>query len=176
MYFFLKYIEWFWTFVKNQLVRFVLGNFLNVLDSIGLVPTPPSTLDVLIPLGYLCACVLSSFSHIRLFVTQWTVGCQVLCPWDSPGKNTGVGCHLLLQGIFPTQGSNWHTSALAGGFFTTEPPGNPINFIHSINSIYVNPNLPALPTPVFLFDIHMFVLYVCVSTSTLWLTLSVPFF
>ena len=27
-------------------------------------------------------------------------------PWDSPGKNTGVGCHLLLQGIFPTQGSN----------------------------------------------------------------------
>ena len=27
-------------------------------------------------------------------------------PWDSPGKNTGVGCHALLQGIFPTQGSN----------------------------------------------------------------------
>ena len=30
----------------------------------------------------------------------------ILCPWDSPGKNTGVGCHFLLQGIFPTQGSN----------------------------------------------------------------------
>ena len=29
-----------------------------------------------------------------------------LCPWDSPGKNTGVGSHALLQGIFPTQGSN----------------------------------------------------------------------
>ena len=28
------------------------------------------------------------------------------CPWDSPGKNTGVGCHFLLQEIFPTQGSN----------------------------------------------------------------------
>ena len=28
------------------------------------------------------------------------------CPWDSPGKNTGVGCHVFLQGIFPTQGSN----------------------------------------------------------------------
>ena len=26
----------------------------------------------------------------------------LLCPWDSPGKNTGVGCHFLLQGIFPT--------------------------------------------------------------------------
>ena len=34
---------------------------------------------------------------------------RLLCPsrqWNSPGKNTGVGCHFLLQGIFPTQGSN----------------------------------------------------------------------
>ena len=31
---------------------------------------------------------------------------RLLCPWDSPGKNTGVGCHSLLQEIFPTQGSN----------------------------------------------------------------------
>ena len=31
---------------------------------------------------------------------------RFLCSWDSPGKNTGVGCHLPLQGIFPTQGMN----------------------------------------------------------------------
>ena len=31
---------------------------------------------------------------------------SLLCPWDFPGKNTGMGCHFLLQGIFPTQGSN----------------------------------------------------------------------
>ena len=31
---------------------------------------------------------------------------RFLYPWDSPGKNTGVGCHFLLQGIFLTQGSN----------------------------------------------------------------------
>ena len=31
---------------------------------------------------------------------------RLLHPWDSPGKNTGVCCHSLLQGIFPTQGSN----------------------------------------------------------------------
>ena len=31
---------------------------------------------------------------------------RLLCPWDFPGKDTGVGCHFLLQGIFPTQGSN----------------------------------------------------------------------
>ena len=33
---------------------------------------------------------------------------RLLCPWDFPGKNTGVGGHSLLQGIFPTQGSNPH--------------------------------------------------------------------
>ena len=31
---------------------------------------------------------------------------RLLCPWDALGKNTGVGCPFLLQGIFPTQGSN----------------------------------------------------------------------
>ena len=31
---------------------------------------------------------------------------RLLHPWDSPGKNTGVGCHFLLQGIFLIQGSN----------------------------------------------------------------------
>ena len=38
-------------------------------------------------------------------VTSRTVAC-LLCPWDFPGKNTGVGCHALFQGIFPTQESN----------------------------------------------------------------------
>ena len=31
---------------------------------------------------------------------------RCLCPWGSPGKNTGVRCHFLLQEIFPTQGSD----------------------------------------------------------------------
>ena len=31
---------------------------------------------------------------------------RLLCPWPSPAKNTGMGCHFLLQGIFPTQGLN----------------------------------------------------------------------
>ena len=41
---------------------------------------------------------------------------RLLCPWDSPGKNTGVGSHSGLQGIFPTQGSN--PDRTAGRFFT----------------------------------------------------------
>ena len=40
----------------------------------------------------------------RLFETPWTV---VLCPWDSPGKNTEAGCHSLLQWLFQTQGSKY---------------------------------------------------------------------
>ena len=37
---------------------------------------------------------------------------RLLYPWDFLGKNTGVGCHCLLQGIFPTQGSNLHLLCL----------------------------------------------------------------
>ena len=41
--------------------------------------------------------LLSCFSHVRLCVTPETAAHQVPRPWDSPGKNTGVGCHFLLQ-------------------------------------------------------------------------------
>ena len=61
-------------------------------------------------------------------VTPWTAAYPwILCPWDSPGKNTGVGCHFLLQGIFLTQESNLCllSPALAGRFFTTALPGKP---------------------------------------------------
>ena len=49
-------------------------------------------------------CAVLVLSHIQLFVILWTVARQV--PWDFPGKDTGVGCHFLFQGFFPTQGSN----------------------------------------------------------------------
>ena len=50
-----------------------------------------------------CTCMLN---RVRLFAILWTVATRLLCPWDFSGKNIGVGCHFLLQGIFPTQGSN----------------------------------------------------------------------
>ena len=46
-----------------------------------------------------CAQLLS---HFQLFATPWAVPTRLLCPWDFPGKNAGVGCHFLLQGIFLT--------------------------------------------------------------------------
>ena len=45
-------------------------------------------------------------SHVWLFATPWTVAHKASCPWDFPGKNTGVSCHALLHGIFSTQGLN----------------------------------------------------------------------
>ena len=49
---------------------------------------------------------VKSLSRVRLFGTPWTVAYRLLHPWDFPGMNTGVGCHFLLQEIFPTQGLN----------------------------------------------------------------------
>ena len=48
---------------------------------------------------------VKSLSRVQLFATQWTVAYRLWSLWDFPGKNTGVGCHFLLQGIFPAQGS-----------------------------------------------------------------------
>ena len=50
-----------------------------------------------------------SVSHSVVCDSLWPRGLKptrLLCPQDSPGKNTGVGSHSLLQEIFPTQGSN----------------------------------------------------------------------
>ena len=52
-----------------------------------------------------CMCAWSVVSYS---VALWTVAHQAPLQWDSPGKNTGVGCHAFLRGIFPTQGLNLH--------------------------------------------------------------------
>ena len=50
-------------------------------------------------------CVYYSLSHVKFFVTPRTVAIQAPLPWNSPGKDTRVGCHSLL-GILQTQGWN----------------------------------------------------------------------
>ena len=68
-------------------------------------------------------------------VTPWTIARQ-LCPWDSSGKNTGVGCHFLPEGIFLTQGLNSHLLHLlhwqAGSLLLAPPPKSRAN-IKQIN-------------------------------------------
>ena len=53
--------------------------------------------------GEVCTCSLSPVQLLRPHGLQPS---RLLCPWNFPGKNTGVVCHFLLQGIFLTQGSN----------------------------------------------------------------------
>ena len=58
--------------------------------------------------GYMLLLLLL-LSHSVVFNSVRPYGLQparLLCPLDSPGKSTGVGCRALLQGVFPTQGSN----------------------------------------------------------------------
>ena len=69
----------------------------------------------------MCAC--SDASVVYDSETYGLKSTMLLSPWDSPSKSTGVGCHVLLQGIFPTLG--WNLGFLCSIFFTTEPPGKP---------------------------------------------------
>ena len=59
-----------------------------------------------IPSIICCCLLLFAKSCLTLLWSHRLQPTRLLCPWDFPGKNTGVGCHFLLQGIFPTQGSN----------------------------------------------------------------------
>ena len=53
-----------------------------------------------------CCCCLVAKSCLTLLQPHGLQPTSLLRPWDFPGRNTGVGFHSLLQGIFPTQGSN----------------------------------------------------------------------
>ena len=57
----------------------------------------------------------------------------VLCPWNSPGKNTRVGCHFLLQGDLPNLGikpASLPSPVLAGGFFTISATWEAPKYLH----------------------------------------------
>ena len=81
--------------------------------------------------------VISILSHVK---ASESVSCLVLsdslqpdglqptrhlCPWSSPGKNTGLGCRSLLQMIFPIQGSNLALLHWQAGSLPPELPGKP---------------------------------------------------
>ena len=67
---------------------------------------------------YVCVCVYIHIYYESESISQLVVSdsllpqglqpTRLLCPLNSPGKNPGVGCHFLLQGIFPTQESYLH--------------------------------------------------------------------
>ena len=78
-----------------------------------------------------CCCCVASVVSDSVQPRRWQPT-RLPCPWDSPGKNTGVGCYFLLQGTFPTQGLNLHLLHLLhwqADSLTTVPPGNPDHMV-----------------------------------------------
>ena len=92
----------------NRLLFPSLGIFLTRRLNLGL----PHCRQILYQLSHqqsLQRALFSVLSHSVISDSWWPRGLQptrLLCPWDFLGNNTGVGSHSLLQGIFPTQGSN----------------------------------------------------------------------
>ena len=68
----------------------------------------------------------TQYHRVRLFVTPWTVAHRFLCPWNSPGKNTGAGSHSFLQGIFPTQRLNPGLLHCKQILYPSKPSGKPV--------------------------------------------------
>ena len=65
-------------------------------------------------------------SHVQLFATLWTVVCQTPLSMEFPRQEYCSGLPLPSPGDLPNPGIKPLSPALAGGFFTAEPPGKPI--------------------------------------------------
>ena len=85
------------------------------------------------------------FSHCSMSDLHGLQPTRLLCPWDFPGKNTGVGCCFLLQGIFSPR-NQMPSLALAGIVFTTKPPGKP-NITYQFSSVQLFSRVRLFATP-----------------------------
>ena len=74
-------------------------------------------------------CIHLILSPCRTLRPHGLLTARLLCSWDLPGKNTGVGCHFLLQRTCLTQGSNPHLLSLLHGQVDSLP-------LHNLGSIY----------------------------------------
>ena len=66
--------------------------------------TLPRHISVLLVFTLDCHCCLVAKLCLTLWQPHGRLPARLLCPWDFPGENTGVGKHFLLQGISRTQG------------------------------------------------------------------------
>ena len=94
-----------------------------------------------LPVASLCSCHVCA----KALPTLWPHGLEpakLLCPLDYPGKNTAVGCHALLQGIFLTRGSNLsllHLLCCRVGSSPLVPPGKTPGVF---NDLFLRPPSP----------------------------------
>ena len=70
-------------------------------------------------------------SHVPTLVTSWTVACQASLSMGCPRQNYWSGLPFPSLGDLPDPGIEPTSPALAGGFFTTEPPGKPIDPLYN---------------------------------------------
>ena len=81
---------------------------------------------------FMCCAVLSCSVMSDSLRPPGLDSARLLCPWNSPGNNTGVGYHALLQGIFPTQGSNPGLPHCRQILYWLSHQGSPFCFIGSV--------------------------------------------
>ena len=113
-----------------------------------------------------CVCVCVCVCMHACACAQGLQTTRLLCPWDFPGKYTGVDCHFLLQGTFPIQGliPCFPSPALAGMFFITETPGkfkrtaNIKIFIYDIMHLYQENTLKSSESIYFIY-LHILFTY-----------------
>ena len=75
----------------------------------------------------ICLHAFSAASAVSNFLQLYGLQpARLLSPWDSPGKNTGVGCHSLLQADLPNPGIELMSPTVQEDFLPTEPPGKPL--------------------------------------------------
>ena len=116
-----------------------------------------------------------------MFNCLWPCGLQsarLLCPWDSPAKNTGVGCQALLQGIFLTQRLtpgvlcllHWQKDALP-----LAPPGKAHLYVNSYNKLTFK-SKSFVSEILFEGFIFVQVIFLCFLTTAMLTSLSLSFF
>ena len=102
--------------------------------------------------------VVHACMHAKLLQsrpTLWPQPARLLCSWDSPGKNTGVGCCALLQGIFPNPGIKPKSPAWQVESLSLSSPGKPQHRIYLVLMLFWN--------NVFTFKNQLFSIFVLLS-------------
>ena len=79
--------------------------------------------------SFLLLCCFQWLSHFQLFVTPRTVACQALVSIGFHRQELWSGLPFPPPGVLPDPGIELESPALAGRFFTTEPPGKPACFL-----------------------------------------------
>ena len=122
--------QWYWKW------KFFLFNIFLRISTIDTIFCPLSViLKIIVSYNFFSLANLMHVNSKYFFEKSESVSLSLLphglkharlfCPWNSPGKNTGMGSHSLLQGIFLTQGSNSGLLHCRQIPLPSEPPGKP---------------------------------------------------